>query len=282
VAEHEQTSFPFDRVPARTGVATTSQPGRRARPARRAEAGRQEAFQEPLGLGVRDEAARLRLENRVAAHLRGGRLSLALTDNRYTMIAVKRERGLYRVRLHHMFLDADPSTVRALARYIAENARDASEQLGNYIDRHQHRIRHLPRRACPNLTIETRGEIHDLKEVFDELNARYFGGRIVAQITWGNGRSRRKRRHNSIKMGSYSVEDRLIRVHPSLDRPFVPRYFVAWIVYHEMLHQVFDIPIVGGRRQFHTAEFRKAEEAFDDHGRAARWEREHLAELLSY
>ena len=43
-------------------------------------------------------------------------------------------------------------------------------------------------------------------------------------------------------MGSYSVEDRLIRIHPTLDRPDVPRYYVAWIVYHEMLHQSTAFP----------------------------------------
>ena len=53
-------------------------------------------------------------------------------------------------------------------------------------------------------------------------------------------------------MGSYSVEDKLIRIHRSLDRDLVPRFFVAWIVYHEMLHQVHGAPILNGRRQFHT------------------------------
>ena len=92
----------------------------------------------------------------------------------------------------------------------------------------------------------------------------------------------RKRRRNSIKMGSYSVEDRLIRIHPSLDRPFVPRLFVEWIVYHEMLHQKHDIPVVGGRRQFHTPEFLAEEATFDGFDRARHWERENLDRLLLY
>ncbi len=28
---------------------------------------------------------------------------------------------------------------------------------------------------------------------------------------------------------SYSVEERLIRIHAALDRPFVPRFFIDWI-----------------------------------------------------
>jgi hypothetical protein len=254
----------------------------RAQAARRAEAPRPRAPQEPLPMGLPDEAARARLENRIAAHLTRGRLALAVTDNRYTMIAVKRERGLYRVRLHKMFLDAEPAVLRALGRYIADNDRRASLFLGRYIDANQERIRRQDPRRPKRVVIETSGEVHDLAVIFDELNRRFFGGRIDAQITWGNGRCRRPRRHGSIKMGSYSVEDRLIRVHPSLDRPFVPRYFVEWIVYHEMLHQVFDIPIVKGRRQFHTRKFREAEARFPRHEQAARWEKEHLAELLHY
>lgn len=83
-------------------------------------------------------------------------------------------------------------------------------------------------------------------------------------------------------MGSYSVEDKLIRIHPSLDRPFVPRYFVAWIVYHEMLHQKHDIPVVDGRRQFHTPAFLAEERLFDEFERAQQWERVHLNRLLVY
>ena len=83
-------------------------------------------------------------------------------------------------------------------------------------------------------------------------------------------------------MGSYSVEDRLIRIHASLDRPFVPRLFVEWIVYHEMLHQKHDIPVVGGRRQFHTPEFLAEEATYEHFHRMSRWERENLDKILSY
>ena len=83
-------------------------------------------------------------------------------------------------------------------------------------------------------------------------------------------------------MGSYSVEDRLIRIHPALDRWFVPRYFLEWIVFHEMLHQVHDIPVVGGRRQFHTPEFLAEEKQFEGYERARAWERENLDRILTF
>jgi hypothetical protein len=244
------------------------------------------------------------LERRIRAHLSRGRVQITLTDNRYTMISVRRiaargeragalraqggegperpERSerRYEVRLHHMFADADPVITRALAHYIADNDADASRILGDFIDANAGHVRGRARRT-PTQVIFTAGEHHDLRAIFDELNARYFGNRIDAAITWG-ARSGRPRRRNSIKMGSYSVEDRLIRIHRSLDRAFVPRFFVAWIVFHEMLHQVHDIRVKNGRREFHSKEFLADEAGFELYEQAKLWERRHLDALLTY
>jgi hypothetical protein len=232
------------------------------------------------------------LARRIRAHLPRGRIQVTLTDNRYTMISVRRiaarderpraragERR-YEVRLHHMFADADPVLTRALAHYIADNDADASRILGDFIDANSDHVRGRGRRA-PAQLIFTAGEHHDLRAIFDELNARYFANRIEAAITWG-ARSGRPRRRNSIKMGSYSVEDRLIRIHRSLDRAFVPQFFVAWIVFHEMLHQVHDIRVKNGRREFHSKDFLADEAGFELYDEAKIWERLHLDALLTY
>ena len=90
------------------------------------------------------------LERRIRAHLSKGRVQVTLTDNRYTMISVRRylEEKRYEVRLHHMFADADPVITRALARYIAENDSDASRVLGDFIDANSDHVRvaHAARR----------------------------------------------------------------------------------------------------------------------------------------
>jgi len=266
-------------------------------------------------------AAQDSLERRIRAHLARGRVQVTLTDNRYTMISVRRitakddrgrasERGAaapdhagprdapradrartprargprderrYEVRLHHMFADADPVITRALAHYIVDNDADASRILGDFIDANADHVRGRARRT-PAQLIFTAGEHHDLRAIFDELNARYFDSRIDAAITWG-ARAGRPRRRNSIKMGSYSVEDRLIRIHRSLDRAFVPRFFVAWIVFHEMLHQVHDIRVKNGRREFHSKEFLADEAGFELYDQAKIWERRHIDALLTY
>jgi hypothetical protein len=226
--------------------------------------------------------AQASLERRIRAHLARGSVRVTLTDNRHTMISVRRQarERRYDVRLHHMFIDADPVITRALARYVTENDREASRILGEFIDANTERVRGHARRT-PMQVILTAGEQHDLRAIYDELNTRYFDGQIDAAITWGP-RTGRPRRRNSIKMGSYSVEDRLIRIHRSLDRAFVPRFFVAWIVFHEMLHQVHDIKVKNGRREFHSKAFLADEARFEHFHDARAWERRHLDELLTY
>lgn len=265
---------------ARTAVrASALAEGLRRRVPRLSQQG---SFAEARADGVVADAEE-RLARRIRAHLRRGRLQIKLTDNRYTMISVRRgdcDGPEFRVRLHHMFADATPAVTQALAKYIDKNDAAASRLLGEYIDDNQHRVRAETRRKRgPRLC--TKGQFHDLAQIYQDLNKRYFAGAISADITWGQ-RCGKPRRRNSIKMGSYSVEDRLIRIHRSLDRAFVPRFFVEWVVYHEMLHQVHEAPIVNGRRQFHTRAFQEDEARFEHFLLARHWEREHLDRLLTY
>ena len=159
----------------------------------------------------------------------GKGLELTLTDNHYSMISVRRRPDGYRLRLHNMFLGAPPRTVRALARYVVHNDRRASQLLGDYIERHQHVIKRQERKPR-QINVRTAGQHHDLQVLFDSLNAERFDGQLQARITCGPVTARKPRR--SIKMGSFAVEDRMIRIHPVLDQADVPDYFIRWIVFH--------------------------------------------------
>jgi predicted metal-dependent hydrolase len=130
-----------------------------------------------------------------------------------------------------------------------------------------------------NFTLRTEGRYHDLQAIYDRLNADRFDGALEARITWGPVASRRQRRR-SIKMGSFAVEDRIIRIHPALDQECVPPYFVAWIVYHEMLHGKHEVLRENGRRRFHTPAFLEEERTFPDYDRACAWEKANLDRLL--
>jgi hypothetical protein len=73
---------------------------------------------------------------------------------------------------------------------------------------------------------------------------------------------------------------REIRIHPSLDRPDVPLFFVEYIVFHEMLHQLFPSSRSGGRAVHHPRAFRDRERAYPQYGLAIAWEKQHLEQLL--
>jgi hypothetical protein len=219
------------------------------------------------------------LERRLLALLPAGRgLAIKLTDNRYTMVMVRRGTAEYTVRLHRMFAGADAKLLRALARYVVFNDPRASAVIGAFIEENQHVIRGQPRRPR-RVVLRTAGRAHDLKAIYERLNRDYFGSKLDARITWGSA-PRRQRPRRSIKMGSFAVEDRLIRIHPVLDHPTVPDYFVAWIVFHEMLHGKYEVVRKGDRRCFHTKEFIAEERTFRDYSRACAWERANMDRLL--
>ncbi|MDC0717717.1 hypothetical protein [Nannocystis bainbridge] len=225
-----------------------------------------------------EDALRQWLQRRLSAYLKAGhRARIIFTDNVHTMLSVKRGQGVYTLRMHRMFAAAPPAVLRAVARYAQSQDREAGVLLRRYIDGNEHLIRDAERPRAQQL--DTQGAHFNLQDLFDDLNARYFGGTIEAKITWGP-RARRKPGRESIKLGSYSIEEQLIRVHPVLDAADVPRFFVEWIIYHEMLHEVHDMPIVDGRRVYHTPEFRRAEALFDRYAEAVLWERTQVHKLL--
>ncbi len=227
------------------------------------------------------EGARQALERRLSL-ANGGPVILSVTDNVRQMVTHTLTSGILQLRLHHMFLDAPSSVQEALVRYVIEGDRAGSQIVGKYIEDNGFRIRASRKVSTPLLT---QGATHDLYVIFHAVNDKYFGGGVDALITWGrHGRRasqdgvRTPRR--SIKLGSYSATERLIRVHPALDRPFVPRYFVSYIVYHEMLHHVIPSSQGSGRRMLHPPIFVARERLFRDFDRAIAWERAHISRLL--
>lgn len=222
------------------------------------------------------EGARQGLERRLSlAHHRP--VVLSVTDNIRHMVSRTRRGGVLQARVHHMFLDAPPPVQEALVRYIIDGERVSSSVVGKYIEDNGFRIR-----ACRPVSsrLLTQGETHDLFSIYHAVNERYFDGTVDALITWGRHHARPREQRRTIKLGSYSATERLIRVHPVLDRVWVPRYFVSYVVYHEMLHHVIPSSRGTGRRMMHPPQFQERERAFRDYERAIAWEKAHIGRLL--
>ena len=212
------------------------------------------------------------------ASLLDERVELTLTDNTSTMVSFRRTRGLVAFRVHHMFSQAPAPVVRALADYAAgARSGGAGRLIDAFVRSNEERVRQT-RTERQVQSLDPLGRTYDLQAIFDGLNRTHFAGTVAAAIGWGREAPRRRRR--SIKMGTYFHDTRVIRIHPALDRPEVPEFFVRFIVFHEMLHHVIPPVTVGDRRVSHTPEFRRRERDYPDFERALAWERKHLALLL--
>jgi hypothetical protein len=206
----------------------------------------------------------------------GRDVRVVLTDNRSVLLSVRRSGAGPLVRLHRMFLHAPCAIVAALARNIRRRGPAACGEVRRFMNENLHRVRRTPR-AMPPLV--TRGRVYDLVAVYADINARFFAGRVSVPITWGRGVGRARR--GGLTFGSYDPVLALIRIHPVLDRPLVPRYFLESVVHHEMLHhQMGGVSDRAGRTVYHTRAFREAEACFPHHRQALAWEKENLPELL--
>ncbi len=207
------------------------------------------------------------------------RIGVTFTDNRTTMFSFRVAPQATHVRLHHLFHRADEEVLDALARLLRRRDRRAGRVIDAFIERHQTLIRPPDERVPQRRRVRARGRFHDLKDLCETLNARYFSARLRVRIGWAPRPAKQRRR--TIRLGSYCYEHKTIRIHASLDRPYVPRYFVESIVYHEMLHALLDRRRrADGSYEHHSAEFRRLERRFAEHDRALRWERDNVHRLL--
>jgi hypothetical protein len=113
------------------------------------------------------------------------------------------------------------------------------------------------------------GKHHSLLEIYRELNHSYFNDQIeISRIGWGFRRSRGR-------LGHYDPVHHTITLSPVLDDAGVPRFVVRYVVYHEMLHAVFETSSPGGFKRHHSSEFRRAEKAYPDFSVAEEFLREY-------
>lgn len=90
---------------------------------------------------------------------------------------------------------------------------------------------------------------HSLASLAAEVHRTYFFKYPPLQVRWGQQISRRKRR--SIRLGSYNHLTCEIRIHPLLNSPQIPAYFIQSVIHHEYLHHVLGAP---HNRRFHAQE----------------------------
>ena len=250
----------------------------------------------------------------------GRPLQVVWTQNRVRLASCRRRATTYVVRLHYAFARGGPAEARLLVDLLVRRTPGASGPLRAWFARVQAEtepaepqgstLRPRPKPG-PNLRPQLRGPVVTdgiapaahvspepkepvdlgapaegaralLSALFTELNAAFFHNRCQASIRWGRATRPGRRRRRSMQLGCYDFVRREIRIHPALGASFVPRYVVALVVYHEMLHEVFGLTEKGGRRCAHPPEFAVCEQGHPDYARARGWEAAHIGRLLAW
>ena len=109
---------------------------------------------------------------------------------------------------------------------------------------------------------EPQGEIHNLVEVFETLNASQFHSLMARPaLGWSLIRSR-------TRLGHFDPSHNTIIISRIFDQPHVPRLALDYVMFHEMLHLRHPIDHSRSRRCVHTKDFKAEEKLFPEFERA--------------
>ena len=207
---------------------------------------------------------------------------IVITRNRRRMVSIRRQApAIFEVRLQEIFLNATSGVLDELAGMISGRHGDRSA-IRDFVaanfsaDAEASFQSRTPPAPAPDAG---RGHHHDLAAYADELNRLYLRGRSTASITWGR-RNNSRRRVRSIRFGCYDPSRDIIIMNRKLDSAGIPRFFVEYILFHEMLHGVLGIgERADGSRDIHGKIFKLMESTFPDLDKALRFEKEFCRQL---
>lgn len=126
--------------------------------------------------------------------------------------------------------------------------------------------------------LRTNGTVYDLQLLFEDINLRYFDGKIKSYIRWGTYGSRTSNQ-------SYCTDqngDRfsLITIAGVYNHPKVPEFAIRGVLFHEMLHIAILPYKKNGRNVMHGPEFKKAERSYKDLKKWNIWEKKELYKII--
>lgn len=109
------------------------------------------------------------------------------------------------------------------------------------------------------------GKNFDLERMFHQLNEKYFANSLpLPRLGW----SRRVWRS---QLGCFDPALHQIVINRELDKERVPEFVVAYVLYHEMLHQKHPVRFARCRRESHSVEFRREEKKFAEYQAAMKF-----------
>lgn len=201
---------------------------------------------------------------------KGGRCRLIVNANRRRVLSWRTKEDHFELSVHHLVLDA-PQQVMAV---VLGQDGPAWDHLRN---RFRDRATEQP---TPTPQLNAQGAVHDLAEMFDRVNAELFDGGFEAPSAMGWGEWPRVRPRRGLRLGSCGGSPPVVRIHPCLDHPTVPDWFVEVVLFHELLHIVHPPRGSATRRLVHPPEFRARERTHPRFEDARRWETDNISALV--
>jgi hypothetical protein len=195
-------------------------------------------------------------------------LTLTWHENRSSYLSFRKTRTHLHLRLHRLFEEAPSPVLEALIQFAIHRdlkARTLIKQMAHL---------YFSENRVPADLVTQKGTTYDLQEIYTRMQSLL----PVSDIRIGWARIRKvSGRFRSLTFGTYDPYRHQIRIHPILDHPEVPLYFLEFIVYHEMLHAVCKSRVAAdGRCRIHTREFREKERQFPQYEVAKAWEKQSL------
>jgi len=234
----------------------------------------------------RDEKIEEKLRSIIWQHcpevLFAGGLDILLTRNSSTLISLSRRGATSTLRVHRLFADAPDAVHEAIVQnFFCRQSRSAARELRarimDFVD--ENRQLTLATTALPKVR-PAQGKVYDLDKVYTDVVRKHVPERRrkrrPLQVGWS-------RRATPSLMGKWietpANSPNVILINSLLDDRRVPRFYLEFIVFHEILHDLFPIRRRRGRWEQHPVEFRQREKAFPQYEEARRWEKEELGRL---
>lgn len=195
-------------------------------------------------------------------------VKFTINDNRSTMLSVRWEPDCTKVSIHRFFEKAPKNVMDSLACYIRQEEDVVSLNVKSFIEKNIHELNYTNHLHAMALNFQ--GKIYNLKALLSNINKEYFDNSLDLNITWYA--QKKKKNQSQIIFGLYHCPLKLIKINQFLDSPKVPEYLVSYVIYHEMLHNVYPSYYdEAGKRRIHHKEFKKREAQYKYYEMAQEW-----------
>jgi hypothetical protein len=188
-------------------------------------------------------------------------------------LTIRLREDVAHVRLSDALHDAPPVVVEAAAAillgrlYRRRAPRDLVDAYRQFSYSHEvrDRVHSLRQSRGRRAAHRPAGRHHDLDAMFNDLNRRYFEDKLPKPTLGWSSRVWRS------QLGCFDPALQQIVINKQLDRDYVPRFVVAYVMYHEMLHVKHPMKFARCRRESHGPEFRREEKKYAEYGAAIRF-----------